>query len=378
MLKIYSSHTTDGNQRLGSMLVSDAETLLKTYTYYEDDPLSPTGKGYQRPPTESRFPQIAADLKVHGVTPLIISERGRWKPLWRTPDTTIELGVEEVVELLARHGVSGDDVFSSVVDGQHRDKSGRLLRQREGLDLEVPFLLYTNLTWPEEVDRFNVINTTAKNLPRALVEVNRHAIFDPVGASSRDRQKQDIRDVVMALETDEDSIWHEQVNMTGGRNTDRPVTFEGLRRSTEQTFTGRLGLLSIEKKIELAKAFWQAAAQTWPDAWNGIPPTAERVNPETGEVEMVALEGAKYRIKDLAGVSALAKLANQILLEAWDDQTSELNMGIVRGRLARAKDVNWLKSRDNPDMSSQAGFSGTADTYDMLLARTYGTEAAVI
>lgn len=378
MLKIYPAHTTEGNQRLGSMRVSDAEKLLKTYTYYEDDPLSPTGKGYQRPPTESRFPKIAADLKVNGVTPLIVAERGRWRALWRSPDTTIEMTVEEVLEVLARHDIAEEDVYASVVDGQHRDKSTRLLREREGIDLEVPFLLYTDLSWAEEVDRFNVINTTAKNLPRALVEVNRHAIFDPVGASSRDHQRQDVRNVVMALETDEDSVWHGQVNMTGGRNTDRPVTFEGLRRSTDQTFTGRLGLLPLEKKVDLAKMFWQAVVDTWPEAWNGIPPTAERVNPETGDIEMVELEGAKYRIKDLAGVSALAKLANQILVEARDEQTEEVNMGIVRGRLARAKDVNWLKSRDNPDMSSQAGFSGTADTYDLLLARAYGVEAATV
>ncbi len=371
MLKIYPAHSTDGGHRLGSMLVSDAEKLLTTYTHYTEDALSPNGKGYQRPPTESRFPQIAAYLKDHGVTPIIISDRARWQALWRTPDTTIEMSADEALEMLKQNGVEDEGAFASILDGQHRDRSGRWLYEREGIDLQLPFLLYTGLTWSQEVERFNTINTTAKNLPRALVEVNRHTIFEPHGASARETQRQDVREVVMALETDPGSIWHKQINMTGGRNTDRPVTFEGLRRSMDQMFAGRLGLLSIQKKKDLARAYWQAVADTWPDAWNGVPPTMERVNPETNEVETVEVAGAKYRIKDLVGVSAIAKLGNQVLLDAYDDQTQQLNMGMIRGRLGRAKDISWLKSSDNPDMASQAGFAGTADTYDLLLARAY-------
>ena len=371
LLKIYPAHSPDGGHRLGSMLVSDAEKLLKTYTHYTDDVRSPNGKGYQRPPTESRFPQIAAYLKDHGVTPIILSDRGRWQSLWRTPDTTITCTVDEALQGLKQNDVDEDEVFASILDGQHRDRAAQYLYDRHDVDLELPFLLYTGLTWSQEVERFNTINTTAKNLPRALVEVNRHTIFEPHGASARETQRQDVREVVMALETDPGSIWHKQINMTGGRNTDRPVTFEGLRRSMDQTFSGRLGLLSVQKKKDLAKAYWQAVADTWPDAWNGVPPTVERVNPETNEVETVEKTGAKYRIKDLVGVSALAKLGNQVLLDAYDDQSQQLNMGMVRGRLGKAKDINWLKASDNPDMASQAGFAGTADTYDLLLARAY-------
>lgn len=373
MLKIYPAHSMALNKRLGTMLVSDARRLLKTYTYYTDDSMSPNGKGYQRPPTESRYPQIAADLRDHGITPVILSERGRWQSLWRTPDTNFEAPVEEVLQTLEA-GRDDGEIVASIIDGQHRNQAAQLLLDRESIDLELPFLLFTDFSWGEEVERFNTINTTAKNLPKALVEVNRHAIFDPAGSSARERKKQDVRDVVMALETDPDSIWYEQINMTGGRNTDRPVTFEGLRRSTDATFAGRLALLSVTKKIQLAKVYWRIVAETWPNAWNNVPPTVESVDPETNELQTFEIPNAKYRIKDLAGVSALAKLGNQVLLDAYDDETGEANTAIIRGRLARAKDVNWLKSRDNPDMSSQAGFSGTADTYDLLLARTYGTE----
>ena len=139
-------------------------------------------------------------------------------------------------------------------------------------------------------------------------------------------------------------------------------------------FTGPLALLPLAKKIELAKSYWRAVAETWPDAWNGVPLVVDRVDPETNEWKSFE-EPVKYRIKDLAGVSALAKIGGSVLHEAWDPSAQSLNMGTLRSRLARGKDVNWVKAKDNPDMNAQAGFSGLADMYDMLLQRIYGGEA---
>lgn len=373
MIKIYPAHDQSPEQRLGSMATSDADKLLKTYTYYTEDTDSPNGQGYQRPPDETRYPKIAEYLRLHGVTPIIISDRSRWKSLFPSSDTTVEIGIDEALEHLTQTN-SSREIVASVIDGQHRFNGALRLLPRQ-IDVEIPFLLLTNLSWPEEVERFNIINTTAKNLPKALVEVNRLTTFVPEGATNREVQRQQVSEVILALETDLDSVWHEQINMTGGRNTNRPVTFEGLRRSSEATFAGRLALLPLEAKKRLAKSYWRAVSETWPEAWNNAPITVDRVNILTGETE-TDLIPAKYRIKDLAGVSALAKVGNQILLDAFNEETGEINMGLIRSRLGRAKDVNWIKSRDNADMSAQAGFSGTADMYDMLMRRIYGPQAA--
>jgi DGQHR domain-containing protein len=378
VLTIQAAHTgkDDRYQRIGHMAASDALKLVRTYTYYTDDPDSPNEKGYQRPPDESRYPKIAGDIEEHGATPIILSDRGRWSPLLPSPETTVEMSVDEVLAALTAAGMEAEKVFLSVIDGQHRTMAALRLLDK-GVDVELPFLLYTNLSWEQEVDRFNTINTTAKNLPRALVEVNRQRTFTREGASSRELQEQDIRDVVLALETDPDSIWHQQINMTGGRNTERRVTFEGLRRSMGATFTGPLALVDLEKKQELAKTYWRVVAETWPNAWNEVPITIERANPATGEVEPVE-EKVKYRIKDLAGVSALAKLGGVILNEAYDPMTDNVNVGLIRDRLGRAMDVDWVKSRNNPDMNAQAGFAGLADMYDMLLNRVYGKSSSSV
>src|SRR4051794_3980397 len=87
-------------QRIGTMCASDAERLLRTYTYYSDDPDSPNEKGYQRPPDEVRYPEIAADIETHGATPVILSDRGRWQSLLATPDATVSMTVDEVIDAL--------------------------------------------------------------------------------------------------------------------------------------------------------------------------------------------------------------------------------------------------------------------------------------
>ncbi len=369
MIRIYAGLAIDPGQRIGSMSASDAQKLLKTYTYFTPDPLSPSEKGYQRPANVTRFAAIARDMEIHGVTPLIISDRGRWGCLFRSVDSAIEMEVDEfIASIQAVNGIT-EEFCASIIDGQHRFEGSQNCLRRN-IDVEVPFLLYTGLDWAAEVERFNTINTTAKNLPRALVEVNKYTAFDPETADSREALQQQVREVVMALETDEDSIWHNQVNMTGGRNSDRPVTFEGLRRSTEATFDGRLRMLPLNKKKEFAKTYWKIVAETWPDAWNNVPETRERVNPMTGEIEPVE-QSVKYRIKDLVGVSAIARIGNDVLQEAYDADRDVLNTGTVRARLNRAKNLSWVKSDDNPDMNSQAGMAGSGGMYQMLLSRIY-------
>jgi DGQHR domain-containing protein len=371
MIKIHAAH--HGDQRLGSMSASDAQRLLKTYTYYTEDPDSPTDRGYQRPPDPARYAPIAADIELHGATPITLSDRGRWAFLLDEPSSTIDMSLKDFVDALGTT-TEAERLLASIIDGQHRYNAGLRLWER-GVDCEFPFLLFTNLSWAEEVERFNTINTKAKNLPRALVEVNRHATFDDDAASPRERLAQEIREVVMRLETDDDSVWRAEVNMTGGRNSNRPVTFEGLRRSTEATFVGRLAMLPLERKVELAKAYWLGVAETWPEAWTNQKEIVDRINPVTGEVEEVE-QPVRYRIKDLAGVAALAKLGNQILIDAHNGDTDTLNPKTIKARLARAADVSWVRAKDNPDMGSQAGFAGLRDMYDMLLSRVYPQQAA--
>src|SRR5262245_40562449 len=151
MIEIYGAKRH--GERVGTMLASDAEKLLRTYTYYTDDPDSPNLKGYQRPADPSRYPEIAADIEEHGATPIIVSDRGRWRTLLGNGNGTISMTVDEVIAALEADGQDEDHLFLSVIDGQHRTQ-GLLRLLARGIDVEVPFLMYTNLSWAQEVERF--------------------------------------------------------------------------------------------------------------------------------------------------------------------------------------------------------------------------------
>ena len=168
--------------------------------------------------------------------------------------------------------------------------------------------------------------------------------------------------------------WHEQINMTGGRNTGRRVTFEGLRRSSLATFPGPLALLPLPKKIEMAKGYWKAVSETWPDAWHDVPLVIERVNPRTNEWEQVE-ESVKY--PDQGPGRCLSTCKNRRGHPPGGLRRSKRIAEHGHGpRTARPRQgINWVKSKDNPDMNAQAGFSGLADMYDMLLQRIYGGDA---
>ena len=150
--------------------------------------------------------------------------------------------------------------------------------------------------------------------------------------------------------------------MTGARDKDRPVTYEGLRRSTGNMFPAdfhrRLERMEPSLPLTFAKRYWKAVSEACPNAWEGVP--AERI-----EVDDMGMEHAikiHYRLKDLVGVASLAKLGKDIL-EAQVISRDEDTLEALVGRLS---EVDWEKRKDNPWMRSQAGFAGQKGMYSML------------
>lgn len=143
-----------------------------------------------------------------------------------------------------------------------------------------------------------------------LIETTKGDITEAADAS----YAQSIRRITFNLCRDDDSVWGpvdgiEQINMTGVRDPNRQVTYEGLRRSTSNMFPvqllGRLSAIDENLPLKYAKRYWAAVATACAEAWNGVPDKRTVVDPDTG-VETV--EKIKYRIKDLVGVASLAKL----------------------------------------------------------------------
>lgn len=352
-----------------------ASELFFVSTYDSADPESNAidKHGYQRPPSTMRFAEIgkyyAEDANAFKIPPLIISIR-----LSEPED------IKRFLKLLDAGDIDGIKAafgafVASVVDGQHR-LNGLIDRWKKNPEFlpQIPCTLYFSLSFIEEANMFNTINATQRKLPKALIETTKGDITE---ASDTTGYAQKIRRLTFSLCRDDDSVWGpidgvEQINMTGVRDPNRPVTYEGLRRSTSNMFPSQLldRLIAIDENLPLkyAKRYWKGVAEACAEAWNGVPEKRMVVDADTG-VESV--EKIKYRIKDLVGVASLAKLGKDIITTHIDSGQANKLEELVD----KLTDVDWEKSPDNPWMRSQAGFAGQKDLYNLLYKLVYNDVA---
>jgi DGQHR domain-containing protein len=361
----------DGQMALATMNPAALEQLLFVSTYTESDPNSPAPRnhGYQREPMNIRYPMVARYFmranNRYRITPLIVSVR-------LSDEDEIEAFISlfnagKIAEIHRRW----HKAIVSLMDGQHR-RGGLVTAQKldEEFNPEVPVMLYFSLDYREEAEVFDTINSTQRKLPKALIEVTKGDITE-AGAASHE---QTIRTITFALARDKDSVWFDSVNMTGARDPDRAVTYEGLRRSTANMFPEEL-LSRLKAKgfkpEQVVKDYWHMVSESCPAAWNQEMRDVE--DPDTGEWSEVEV---KYRLKELVGVAAVAKLGKDIVTSALD--TSNGNPELFNDKagelVSMLSEVDWEKREGNPWMASQAGFAGQKDLYRMLHGLVYTGE----
>jgi DGQHR domain-containing protein len=358
-------HTVVVPERMAFATLTPAEMdqLFFVSSYSEADPNSPAPRqhGYQRDPMEPRLPGIARYFLTgdhhYLITPIIVSVRLK-----------DEDEIEEFIRLFNQRDIKTiherwHKAIVSVVDGQHRFR-GLVKAHQDHPDFNpvVPVMLYFNLDYPSEAELFDIINSTQRKLPKALIEVTKGDITE----ADSEHHDQLIRTISFALARDKNSVWYERVNMTGARDPDRPVTYEGLRRSTANMFpvelVGRLKAQGLGPE-RVAKDYWAMVAEACPDAWHDRP--REEVDPETGDIIEASVN---YRLKELVGVASLAKLGKDIITSALEADHFNERMSDLVSLLA---EVDWQKRESNPWMASQAGFAGQKELYALLHSLVY-------
>jgi DGQHR domain-containing protein len=343
------------------------QRLFFVSSYEKSDPDSPAprGHGYQREPMKERIPRIAEyflrDEHEFLITPLIVSVR--LEDL-RDIEEFVRLFNDGDAGAIHRHW---HKATVSIVDGQHRFLGlVEAHRRNPEFDPWVPVMLYFDLEYMSEAELFDTINTTARKLPKALIEVTKGDITD----TGSDTWAQQVRTVTFGLARDDDSVWYGKVNMTGARDPDRKVTYEGLRRSTANMLPAelmaRLSKVGLDPE-EVAKRYWALVADACKPAWDEVmPPEYEafddEVDPETGEsTPKVKFPG--YRLGELVGVASVARLGRDILTSALEHKDFDHRMGELVEKLS---EVDWLKSPTNPWMRSQGGVAGQKELYGVL------------
>lgn len=343
--------------------------FVSTYNTVDEQSSSPRQHGYQRDPMAARFPAIGRYFSQkdrdgefsfdHLITPIIASAR-----------VYSDSERKEFTELFNKGDISGihqrfgKSVFS-IVDGQHR--MGGLYWAWERVDdfnPDVPVQVFFGLRYLDEAAVFDVVNTQARRLPKALVEATKQHTEAGSGTHA-----QTIREIAFALAQDGDSPWHGQINMTGARDPEKPITYEGLRRATgnmmHEKLLARLANrgLSAEK---VAKKYWELVARACAPAWQERP---KLVTNDEGEVEEVPV---KYRLKDLAGVASVSRLGADIIGTGIDQSRTEDEFwSAVAAQVSKLGQIDWEKRRGNPWTSYGAGFAGMTGLYQTLFELLY-------
>jgi DGQHR domain-containing protein len=366
------SEFVPGKAALATMTPDALKALafVSTYNTVDEQSSSPRQHGYQRDPLSARFPAIGryfaqqeGDGKhthAHLITPIIASvrvysdkERARFNFLFNRG------------EINKIHEEFGKSVVS-IVDGQHR--TGGLFwaweRERD-FNPDVPIMLYYGLRYADEATLFDDINTNQRKLPKALIEATK--VHMEAGEPSH---QQTIREVAFALAQDGDSPWHGLVNMTGARDPEKPVTYEGLRRATGNMLHEKLVARLLNRGFVLdkvAKKYWELVSRTCAPAWQERPRLVVPI--EGGDpVE----ETVKYRLKDLAGVASVSRLGADIIGTSLDQsRTEEEFWSAVAAQVSKLGQIDWEKRPGNPWTSAGAGFAGMTGLYAMLYDLVY-------
>jgi DGQHR domain-containing protein len=350
--------------------------FISTYNTVDDQSSSPRQHGYQRDPLDARFPAIGRYFSqqegdpdapkhthAHLITPIIASVR-----VYNPKDLAEFNHLFNKGDIAGIHAKFGKSAVS-IVDGQHREGGLFWAWERKGnFNPDVPVMLYYGLRYADEATLFDDINTNQRKLPKALIEATK--VHMEAGEQTH---AQVIRETAFALAQDGDSPWHGMVNMTGARDPEKPVTYEGLRRATGGMLPEKL-VPRLENRgfnlDKVAKKYWELVSRACAPAWQDRPRVV------TGEDGESVEEAVKYRLKDLAGVASVSKVGNDILGSALDQsKTDEDFWSAVASLVSKLGQVDWEKRPGNPWTSAGAGFAGQTGLYKMLYDLIYLDQA---
>lgn len=342
-----------------------ALAFISTYSTQDPRSTSPRKHGYQREPMEDRFPGIARyyyenDNRFH--IPTITASVRVYDQKSRTRFNTL-FNAGNITKI---HQEFGKDVFS-IIDGQHRIGGLFLAWNKwEDFNADIPVMMYYGLNYVQEAKLFDDINVNQRKLPKALIEATKYHL-ETDGKS----HAQTIRGISMSLAEDADSVWRDQVNMTGRPKAPEPVSYETLRRATGDMFPTRV-LDRVEQRgfepERVAKKFWELVSKACTPAWMDTPRFVE--NDEGEQVE----EAVKYRLKDTVGVAAVSKLGQDIISTALDQtegKGKEEFWDVMAEKVAKLGAVDWEKRKNNPYTSTSAGFGGQRVLYETLYDLVY-------
>ncbi|MEJ2845807.1 DGQHR domain-containing protein [Bosea sp. CCNWLW174] len=239
-----------------------------------------TGEGYQRPFNARHSQDFRRYIKQDGSStiPLTLNLRPPSEGRWAVRDAG--LAAELVIE-------PGAGKVMAQVDCQHR------LGHLADLPTVLPFMCFLGLSRREEMEVFSIINSKAKGLSRSLLDYHEAQFAGDLAAERPELF------IALHLNNSEASPWRRRLNL-GGNTTSGLKRIASLRMMQQAAHdfvraTRILKDMSVEAATLTVERFWQAVAETLPDAW---------------------ADPRRHVLTKGIGVYALTRIASDIYLES--------------------------------------------------------------
>lgn len=230
---------------LGTMTAEQSAIFTFADSYPPDE--SEGKLGYQRAPNERRAKDFASYLSTFDsayMTPILLNSR---VPVDYTPSATNPA----TGTIRVRAGTR-----LAKIDGQHRGIGVERYLGDPGFP--VPFMLFDNLPADAEQELFISINREQKRVAMS------HVLFVNAATGQQDLHT----DLALRLNEDHSSPWHRRINVIGATGSGKTMTLQGVKEGLDLLLAHpKVRVLPDDAKYAVAREFWSAVADTWPEAW---------------------------------------------------------------------------------------------------------------
>ena len=278
--------------------------------------------GYQRPGSLARMNKFKAFLvsNPHSlVPPVILSGRKRWA--FKSSEYNENIGFLQV---------GGP---AAIIDGQHRLGGYVALFESESTDREIDFLLIDDLSREEEIAEFFIINNSQVGVPKSL------GVFIGMDNQYLSHLKNRIEDqyifVAWGLNTSPDSPFNGRITRTK-LSSEHLFALASVAQHIEKMYNnGVLVDLDQQKKLEIAIKYWNLIQDAHPEQFEDIAKLG---------IQGQGKKAFEFKLLELTGFIAWSQLGGQILSQALNVVTGEMNWDEVQEKIEYlANKIDWRK-----------------------------------
>lgn len=233
-----------------------------------------TGKGYQRPPQDSRINELAADLRKGRVdipTSVLLNIRNR----------EAKRAFQDGALSLSQFGMDGKSLGYEpkfyVVDGQHRILAlKRLIEEFEEerwSKYQIPFTCMLGATEDEEMDQFYIVNSKAKSVRTDLAfELLSKRAEDPEVMEALVERGQDWKVYAMNIVkqlSEASPVWRNRVRFAAMEKGDTVMPSASMVTSLKPVLNSPyFKALSAEQQVSILDAYWRGIRDIAPEAFD--------------------------------------------------------------------------------------------------------------